>query len=129
LLYLFDTTVLIDCLRGRPAVERIRGLRSTGDVPCTTPINVEEIYRGVRPREEDEAARLIAGLHILPLGMDAGVIAGTWRREHGRRGITLAQADCLVAAAAAIVGATLATGNPKDFPMREVHVEHWPVGL
>jgi len=22
----------------------------------------------------------------------------------------------------------LATGNPKDFPMRELDVQHWPVG-
>jgi predicted nucleic acid-binding protein len=42
--------------------------------------------------------------------------------------VTLAQADCLVAAAAAAVGARVATGNPKDFPMPDVEVEHWPVG-
>jgi predicted nucleic acid-binding protein len=42
--------------------------------------------------------------------------------------VTLAQADCLVAAAALVVGGRLATGNPKDFPMAELAVEHWPVG-
>jgi hypothetical protein len=26
------------------------------------------------------------------------------------------------------VGARLATGNPKHFPMPELEVEHWPVG-
>jgi len=44
------------------------------------------------------------------------------------RGVTLAQADCLIAAAAVGVGARLATGNRKDFPMPELSVEHWPVG-
>jgi predicted nucleic acid-binding protein len=34
----------------------------------------------------------------------------------------------LIAAAALEVGVTLATGNPKDFPMEELEVEHWPVG-
>jgi predicted nucleic acid-binding protein len=34
----------------------------------------------------------------------------------------------LIAAAAAGVGARLITGNPKDFPMDEITVEHWPVG-
>ena len=38
------------------------------------------------------------------------------------------QADCLVAAAAMVNDATLATGNPNDFPMRELKIEHWPVG-
>lgn len=43
-------------------------------------------------------------------------------------GRTQSQADCLIAAAAHSVGARLATGNPRDFPMTEVAVEHWPVG-
>jgi hypothetical protein len=38
------------------------------------------------------------------------------------------QADCLIAAAAIGVGARLATGNPKHFPMPELDVEHWLVG-
>jgi hypothetical protein len=27
------------------------------------------------------------------------------------------------------VRSRLVTGNPKDFPMPELEVEHWPVGL
>jgi hypothetical protein len=42
--------------------------------------------------------------------------------------VTLAQADCLVAAAAVGVGAVLATGNPKDFPMEDLDVELWAPG-
>jgi hypothetical protein len=34
----------------------------------------------------------------------------------------------LIAAAAAGIDARLATGNPKDFPMRGLAVEHWPAG-
>ena len=36
--------------------------------------------------------------------------------------------DELVAAAAIRIGARLATGNPRDFPMRDLEVEHWPSG-
>jgi len=43
-------------------------------------------------------------------------------------GTTLTQADCLIAAVALGVGTRLATGNPKDSPMAELDVEHWPVG-
>jgi predicted nucleic acid-binding protein len=42
--------------------------------------------------------------------------------------VTLSQSDCLIAAAALTVGARLATGNPKHFPMTELEVDHWPVG-
>jgi predicted nucleic acid-binding protein len=125
---LLDTTVLIDALRGKPAVARLRGLREAGADPYVCAINVEEIYRGVRPGEEDAVARLFAGLRLAALGRREGERAGRWRREFAASGVTLAQADCLVAAAAAGVGARLATGNPKDFPMRDLTVEHWPAG-
>jgi predicted nucleic acid-binding protein len=62
------------------------------------------------------------------MGLTEGILAGSWRREHARRGITLHQADCLIAAAAVGIGAALATANVDDFPMPEVRVEEWPVG-
>jgi predicted nucleic acid-binding protein len=74
------------------------------------------------------AHHLFEGLEILPLGADEASRAGTWRRSHAREGVTLSQADCLVAACAFISGAKLVTGNPKDFPMSGIDVEHWPVG-
>ncbi len=125
---LLDTTVLIDALRGRSAAERVRALRGTGQTPWICAINVEEVLRGVKGKEEASVARLLAGLRIAPLGRAEGELAGRWRRDHARKGTTLSQADCLIAAAAVGVDARLATGNPKHFPMAEVEVEHWPVG-
>jgi hypothetical protein len=126
---LLDTTVLIDLLRGRPdARGRLLALRGAGDAPCACAVNVEETVRGLRPREHAQARALFAGLRVVPLGALEGWQAGEWRREFARRGRTLAQADCLVAAAALSLGGRLATGNPKDFPMRELTLEHWPVG-
>ena len=126
---LLDTTVLIDLLRGRPrTVERLVVLRRRGSVPFTTPINVEEIHRGLRQSEHDAAARLFDGLRIAQLGRPEGARAGDWRRGHASAGVTLAQADCLIAAAAVSIGVPLATGNPKHFPMSGLSVEHWPVG-
>lgn len=128
MLCLLDSTVLIDFLRGRPAVRRVQNLRDTGDVPGTTAVNVEEIVRGLRPAEHAAARRLFAGLVIVPIGEAEGWQAGLWRRESAARGITLWQADCLIAAAAVGLRAVLATGNPKDFPMPGIAIEHWPVG-
>ena len=123
-----DTTILIDTLRGRPAtVAKLRRLRTGGDVPYTCAINVEEVVRGLRPSEEAEARRLFAGLMEAPLGLNEGHRAGEWRRHFAQRGTTLTQADCLIAASALALGARLATGNPADFPMQELAVEHWPV--
>jgi predicted nucleic acid-binding protein len=126
---LLDTSVLIDVLRGRGAGERLRELRSSGAAPpwiCA--INVDELYRGVREAEEAALGRFLGGLRLAPLGRREAEQAGRWRRDYARRGVTLSQADCLIAAAAAGVGALLATGNPKHFPMDELVVDHWPAG-
>ncbi len=90
---------------------------------------MEELLRGVKPAEEAPVAHLLNGLRIAPLGRTQGEQAGRWRRQFAARGITLSQADCLVAAAALGVGARLATGNPRDFPMRKLVVEYWPTGV
>jgi predicted nucleic acid-binding protein len=125
---LLDTAVLIDALRGRPAAERMRALREQGQTPWISPINVEEVTRGAREHEEPIVSRFLEGMRLAPLGYAEAIRAGRWRREHAARGVTLSQADCLIAAAAAAIGARLATGNPKHFPMDGLDVEHWPVG-
>jgi predicted nucleic acid-binding protein len=127
-LCVLDSTVLIDFLRGRPAVQRVARLRTAGDVAATTAVNVEEIVRGLRPDETEASSRLFAGLVVLPVDATGGWRAGTWRRDFAARGVTLWQADCLVAATTLEHDGRLMTGNPKDFPMAELDVEHWPVG-
>lgn len=123
---LLDSTVLIDALRGRPAAARVAALRRAGTEPWVCAISVEEIWRGLHHSEEPAARRLFHGLRMAPLGAAEGMQAGRWRREFAQQGITLHQADCLVAAAAHGVGAALATANVDDFPMADVVVEHWP---
>jgi predicted nucleic acid-binding protein len=125
---LLDTTVLIDALRGLSAAERLRGLRNGGKVPWICAVNIEEVFRGTHDEEEVPVGRLLGGFQLAPLGQAEGERAGRWRRDCARKGITLSQTDCLIAAAAVGVGARLATGNPKHFPMSELEVEHWPVG-
>jgi predicted nucleic acid-binding protein len=125
---LLDSTVLIDALRGLSATERLRNHRRAGDHFYTTAVNIEEIVRGLRPNEQDGARRLFASLRIVSLGREEGWQAGEWRREYAQRGVTLSQPDALTAAAALASEARLVTGNPRDFPMEEITVEHWPAG-
>ena len=125
---LLDTTVLIDALKGFPAAERVLGLRDSGQAPWICAVNVEEVMRGTDSDEEAVVTRFLGGLHLAPLGQAEGELAGRWRRDYARKGVTLGQADCLIAAAAVGIGARLATSNLKHFPMPELDVEHWPVG-
>ena len=107
---------------------RLRELRASSPPPFVCAINIEELWRGARLGEEATIRRLIRGLRIAPLGEAEAEAAGRWRREFASKGVTLSQADCLVAAAAVGVGAHLATGNPRDFPMKGLVVEDWPAG-
>jgi predicted nucleic acid-binding protein len=125
---LLDTTVLIDALRGRAAAQRIRELHRSSTPPWICAINVEEVMRGARTEEEPVLRRFLGAMRLAPLRASEGELAGRWRHDYACRGVTLSQADCLIAAAAVGVGARLATGNPKHFPMPELDVEHWQVG-
>jgi predicted nucleic acid-binding protein len=125
---LLDTTVLIDALRQRPVTQRIQQSLDAGEVPWICAVNVDEVLRGTNVEKEASVLRFLRGLHLAPLGRVEGERAGRWRRDFASRGITLSQADCLIAAGAMAVGARLATGNPKHFPMPELDLEHWPVG-
>lgn len=84
---LIDTTILIDALRGRGAASRLRGLRRTGDLPFVCAINVEEVWRGAKPDEEEESiGRLLRGLRIAPLaaGRASWRAAGAGSSPEGR---------------------------------------------
>ena len=123
-----DSTVLIEALRGREAADRIKAMRRQSDQAWTCAISVEEIWRGLRTEEVRPAEKLFRGLRIAPLGRTEGVTAGSWRRDFASRGITLHQADCLIAAATLSIGGRLATANVSDFPMEELSVDNWPIG-
>lgn len=88
-LYVLDSTVLIDYLRGRPAVGRVQAMQPRGDrPPTTTAINVEEVVRGLRAHEVGAAERLLDGLVVLPIDLEAGRQAsGAVRLEHWPAGL------------------------------------------
>ena len=109
-------------------MQRVSTLDGAGDLLATTAINVEEIVRGLRPAETRAATELFAGLEVLAADLAAAWQAGEWRQVFATRGTTLWQADCLIAATTKVNGASLITGNPKDFPMEGLDVVHWPVG-
>jgi predicted nucleic acid-binding protein len=127
-LLLFDTTVLIDVLRGKPAGERLRNLLREAQVPWICAVNVEEVLRGTTDRDEAATVHFLEGFNLAPIGRKEGELAGRWRRDYARKGLTLGQGHCLIAAATVGIGARLATGNPKHFPVSGLDVEHWPVG-
>jgi predicted nucleic acid-binding protein len=121
---LVDTTVLVGVLRRHePTVARFKGMV---DPPLASAITIEEILRGMRSHERSATGALLQWLVIADVGEREARRAAAWRSDYATRGITLSQADALIAACAHERGATLATANVKDFPMEELRVERWP---
>ncbi|MBM4134865.1 MAG: type II toxin-antitoxin system VapC family toxin [Nitrospira sp.] len=115
-----DTDVLIDLLRGREAVRRFLREITNQSVPCCSVISVAELYAGMRPEEQVTTANLLDGLVVLPVTREIAELAGHFKRRTKSRKLELA--DCLIAATALVEGASVATGNAKDYPMPEVTV-------
>lgn len=113
----FDTSILIDVLRGDPAA--LGYVRGVTDVPTCSEVTRIEVARGLRSGERTSAEQLFRTLHWVPLdepiARRAGELGRRWDRH--RPGISLA--DLVIAATAEQVDAELATANVRHFPMFE----------
>lgn len=112
---LFDTSVVIDILRGfAPALDYARTL---GEPPTCSEITRVEVLRGVRSGEPRPTERLFTTLRWV--GVDEAIArrAGGLGREWGRSHQGIATADLIIAATAQELGLDLATLNVKHFPM------------
>jgi tRNA(fMet)-specific endonuclease VapC len=119
--FLLDTSVIIDVLndkRGRPAF--LLELLAEGHLLACCPINVTEVYAGLRPKEEIATEALLTSLLYFPITLPVARSAGELKREHRRKGITLNLGEVVIAAVALSNQLTLLTDNVKDFPMKEL---------
>ena len=112
---LWDTSILIDLLRGHPpAIAYARGLVAP---PTCSEITRVEVLRGLRSGEQRPTERLFASITWVevdePIARRAGALGRRWRRSH--QGI--ATADLIIAATAEEFGLELATLNIRHFPM------------
>jgi predicted nucleic acid-binding protein len=126
-IYLLDTSVIIDALnekKDRNAL--LLGLVEGGHTLACCPVNVAEIYAGLRPEEERRTASLLNSLQFFPITFPIAELAGRLKRIHGGRGKTLAIPDTMIAAVAIRNRLTLLTDNTKDFPMKELQLYPLP---
>jgi predicted nucleic acid-binding protein len=113
----FDTSILIDVLRGDTAA--LGYVRRVTAVPTCSEVTRIEVSRGLRSGERTSAEELFRTLHWVPvdepIARRAGELGRHWDRH--RPGISLA--DLVIAATAEQVDAELATANVRHFPMFE----------
>jgi len=120
--------VLISFLRDLPGVgPGLRRRLAEGHTLATTCVNVAEVERGLRPKEQPRARAFMDGLHFLITTREAARRAGRYQADFAREGRTMHTADALIAGTARAHGAVLLTDNIGDFAMRDVRVE--PPGI
>lgn len=114
-MFIADTDVLIDFLRGAGEAERISIELDTGRF-CTTAVTAFELWAGAKsPQQVAVVETLLGAVTILPLDVSAARRAGEVRRELERTGTAIGMADSLIAGIALDHGAILITGNRKHY--------------
>jgi predicted nucleic acid-binding protein len=125
--YLLDSSIIIDALNARRDRNTfLFDLVERGHTLGCCPVNVAEIYAGMKPREEQRTAALLHSLQFFPVTFAIAEMAGRLKHEHGRKGITLALPDTIVAAVAIHHRIALLTDNARDFPMKEIELYPLP---
>jgi toxin FitB len=124
--YLLDTSVIIDCLNGKRNREQIlTELLQQGHLLACCPINVTEVYAGLRPAEESRTQEFLDSLRYYPISWQIARQAGLIKRDYSKKGITLATTDVTIAAVALYHQFTLMTDNVKHYPMKDLSL--WPL--
>lgn len=116
--YLLDTTTIIDYLRDKSGVpELLENFCSEGGLLCCSPINIVEVYTGMKDKEKSATDEFLNSLECNEIDRDIATIAGELKREYSKKGITLSTPDVLIAATAIKKHLILVTNNAKHFPI------------
>lgn len=114
---LFDSTVLIEHLRGTSEATELIRAAVDNDSAAASVLSRVEIEGGMRSDERTQVARLFAGLRMEPvtdvIASRAGKMLRRYRRSHGATGVV----DYVIAATAEELGSRVVTLNVRHFPM------------
>jgi predicted nucleic acid-binding protein len=126
-IFLLDTTVLIDVLRIRKNRRTLLAeLVTGGHILATAALNIAEVYAGMRTGEEVKTEAFLSSLDCYPMTGAIARRAGSLKSAWARRGQTISLADMMVAATALEHGLSLMTDNHKDYPVPELTVYPLP---
>jgi len=127
--YLLDTTVIIDCLRGRKeTVDFLAEIASEGSVVGCCAINITEIYAGMRENERQVTKRFLDSLEYYEVTRNLAGLAGEYKREYAGKGITFSLSDVIIAAVTISNNLILITDNLRHYPMPELNIKQIEAG-
>ncbi len=114
-MFVADTDMLVDFLRGVGEAERIRLELRTGRL-CTTTITAFELWAGAGSHQQIAAVEALLGaLSILPLDLASARRAGEIQRDLARKGEGIGMADSLISGICLEHEAILLARNHKHY--------------
>lgn len=119
--YLLDTNILILALRSDlKALDFLDVLDRKRERVCISVATRTEVLAGMRPHEEERTMELLDSLENLPVDEAIADRAGRLIYQYARQGVQFSFPDALIAATALHHDLTLATTNPKHFPVPDL---------
>lgn len=120
--YLFDSGILILHLRNQVGYPELTNRLIDESNTYISAITHLEIVRGMRDREHAKTFNLLVSFETIPMTGEIADLAGELIRSWRKRGVTLGDADAVIAASALHNQLTLVTTNARHFPMAELNV-------
>ena len=117
---ILDTDILIWVLRGNVEIkEKLeKAVNETDGSLYITPIQIAEIYAGMRKSEENITKGFLNSFNIIPIDAEIGRLAGKFINQY-RKSHSVEIADAIIAAASIVNSFKLWTLNKKHYPMIE----------
>ena len=126
---LLDSSVIFDALNARRnRREYLREIILGGNALACCPVNITEVYAGLRDHEAAATGQFLRSLQFFPITVEVAQTAGLLMREWRQRGVTLSFSDVTISAVALTNHLALLTDNAKDFPMPELNLYPLPPG-
>jgi predicted nucleic acid-binding protein len=125
--YLLDTSVIIDAINGKKKRRQfLRDLLQQGNLLACCPVNITEVYAGLRPAEEENTVTFLKTLQMYSMTWPVAELAGLLKRDYSKKGTTLNLGDVIIAATALHNSLILLTDSTKDFPMNDLSLYSLP---
>jgi len=120
--HLLDSGILIRHLRNqRGYPELVNRLSDDSEIYIASFTRLE-VVRGMQERERKKTFGLLDSFRTIPMTGEIADMAGELIHSWRSRGITVGDADAVIAASALHDGLTLVTTNARHFPMPELAV-------
>lgn len=118
--HLLDTNILIRHFRETEGYDNLMEVLSGEGRLYISAITRLEIVRGMRDHEKVSTFDMLDSLQTIPMTTRIADLAGELIRAWRAQGVTISEADVIIAATAIRHEITLVTTNARHFPMPEL---------